>query len=139
MLDKAKGNGQYFISEVATLGRIHHVNVVQLIGYCIEGPKHALMYEFMENGFLDKYIFSKPNGIEQSLSLHQLYAISVGVARADDNNNSSSMITSIELGECSSMDEIIEMTEENEKASKLPQESRLYALNLPTKSLSFNE
>ncbi|KAK4260205.1 hypothetical protein QN277_003351 [Acacia crassicarpa] len=325
MLDMVKGNGQDFISEVATLGRIHHVNVVQLIGYCVEGPKHALVYEFMENGSLDKYIFSKPNGIEQSLSLHQLYAISLGVARginylhkgcnmqilhfdikphnillddnfipkvsdfglaklyptnnrtvsltavrgtigyiapelfyrnmggisykadvysfgmllmeidgrrknlnesaehssqfyfpfwvydqlnegneiniedateeemkvarkmmiiglwciqtrpsdrpsmnkvvemlegdeqdlelprqkpsfysqdlpeADDNNHSSSMVTSSELRECSSMDEIVEMTKIKEEASKLSQESSPYALNLPTKSFKFNE
>ena len=28
MLDKSKANGQDFISEVATIGRIHHMNVV---------------------------------------------------------------------------------------------------------------
>ncbi|XP_028774274.1 G-type lectin S-receptor-like serine/threonine-protein kinase At2g19130 isoform X2 [Neltuma alba] len=81
MLDKAKANGQDFINEVATLGRIHHVNVVQLIGYCVQGSKRALVYEFMQNGSLDKYILSKPNDNEQSLNLHQLYAISLGVAR----------------------------------------------------------
>ena len=31
MLDKFKANGKDFINEVATIGRIHHVNVVQLI------------------------------------------------------------------------------------------------------------
>uniref|UniRef100_A0A2N9FGG8 Protein kinase domain-containing protein n=1 Tax=Fagus sylvatica TaxID=28930 RepID=A0A2N9FGG8_FAGSY len=49
MLGKSKGNGQDFISEVATIGRIHHANVVQLIGFCTEGPKRALIYEFMPN------------------------------------------------------------------------------------------
>ncbi|XP_028772805.1 rust resistance kinase Lr10-like [Neltuma alba] len=81
MLDNAEANGQDFINEVATLGRIHHVNVVQLIGYCVEGSKRALVYEFMKNGSLDKYILSKPNDNEQSLNLHQLYAISLRVAR----------------------------------------------------------
>ena len=66
--------------EVATLGRIHHVNVVQLIGYCVEGSKRALVYEFMLNGSLDKYTFFKNADNEKSLDLHQLYAISVGVA-----------------------------------------------------------
>jgi hypothetical protein len=42
MLGKSKANGQDFISEVATIGRIHHVNVVQLIGFCVEGSKRAL-------------------------------------------------------------------------------------------------
>ncbi|XVF53416.1 hypothetical protein PTKIN_Ptkin05aG0098100 [Pterospermum kingtungense] len=54
MLGKAKGNGQEFISEVGTIGRIHHVNVVQPIGFCSEGSKRALVYEFMPNGSLDK-------------------------------------------------------------------------------------
>ena len=59
MLDKSKANGQDFISEVATIGRIHHGNVVQLIGHCAEGLKCALIYEFMPNGSLDKYIVSR--------------------------------------------------------------------------------
>ena len=58
MLDNFKANGQDFISEVATIGRIHHMNVVQLIGFCAKGPKCALIYELMPNGSLDKYIFS---------------------------------------------------------------------------------
>jgi len=37
MLGKSKGSGQDFISEVATIGRIHHQNIVQLIGFCVEG------------------------------------------------------------------------------------------------------
>ena len=58
MLDKSKANGQDFISEVATIGRIHHMNVVQLIGFCAKGPKCALIYELMSNDSLEKYIFS---------------------------------------------------------------------------------
>ena len=57
MLKKAKSNGQEFINEVATIGRIHHVNIVQLIGFCVEGSKRALIYELMEKGSLEKYIF----------------------------------------------------------------------------------
>ncbi|XP_061999024.1 rust resistance kinase Lr10-like [Rosa rugosa] len=54
MLSKSKSNGDEFVSEVGTIGRIHHVNVVHLIGYCVEGSKRALVYEFMPNGSLDK-------------------------------------------------------------------------------------
>nr|TKS04640.1 hypothetical protein D5086_0000141090 [Populus alba] len=59
VLGKSKANGEDFINEVATIGRIHHVNVVQLIGFTVEGSKRALIYEFMPNGSLEKYIFSK--------------------------------------------------------------------------------
>ncbi|XP_061358247.1 rust resistance kinase Lr10-like [Gastrolobium bilobum] len=79
ILDKAKASGQDFINEVATIGRIHHVNVVQLIGFCVEGSKRALIYEFMPNGSLEKYIFSHEES--SSLSCEKLFAISLGVAR----------------------------------------------------------
>ena len=59
MLGKSKANGQEFTNEVATIGRIHHEIVVQLIGYCAEGLKCALIYEFILNSSLDKYIFSQ--------------------------------------------------------------------------------
>ncbi|XP_027367995.1 rust resistance kinase Lr10-like isoform X2 [Abrus precatorius] len=78
MLDKANANGQDFINEVATIGRIHHVNVVQLIGFCVEGSKRALIYEFMPNGSLEKYIFS--NEERSSLSCENFHAIALGVA-----------------------------------------------------------
>ncbi|XP_039161040.1 LEAF RUST 10 DISEASE-RESISTANCE LOCUS RECEPTOR-LIKE PROTEIN KINASE-like 2.3 [Eucalyptus grandis] len=56
ILNKPKSNGQDFISEVATIGRIHHVNVVQLVGFCFDYSKQALVYDFMPNGSLDKHI-----------------------------------------------------------------------------------
>ncbi|XP_028053615.1 rust resistance kinase Lr10-like [Camellia sinensis] len=79
VLGKPKANGQEFINEVATIGRIHHVNVVQLIGYCAERSKRALIYDFMPNGSLEKYIFSQEGYIP--LSCKQVYEISLGVAR----------------------------------------------------------
>ncbi|THF97566.1 hypothetical protein TEA_013465 [Camellia sinensis var. sinensis] len=79
VLGKPKANGQEFINEVATIGRIHHVNVVQLIGYCAERSKRALIYDFMPNGSLEKYIFSQEGYIP--LSCKQMYEISLGVAR----------------------------------------------------------
>ncbi|ONI22047.1 hypothetical protein PRUPE_2G103900 [Prunus persica] len=79
MLGKSKANGQDFINEVATIGRIHHVNVVQLIGFCIEGSKRALVYDFMPNGSLDKYLFSQQGVI--SLNCEKMFEIALGVAR----------------------------------------------------------
>ncbi|GMN51704.1 hypothetical protein TIFTF001_020857 [Ficus carica] len=80
MLGKSKGSGQDFINEVATIGRIHHVNVVRLIGFCVEGSKRALVYDFMPNGSLDKYIFLE-EGASSSLSFDKIFEISLGVAR----------------------------------------------------------
>ncbi|THG20088.1 hypothetical protein TEA_011067 [Camellia sinensis var. sinensis] len=82
ILDKSKANGQDFINEVATIGRIHHVNVVRLIGYCVQRSKRALVYEFMPNGSLEKYIFSQEGNVH--LGCMQMYKISLGVARGID-------------------------------------------------------
>jgi serine/threonine protein kinase len=79
MLGKPKGSGQDFINEVATIGMIHHANVVRLIGFCFDRSKRALVYEFMPNGSLDKYISSTEDAI--SLTYKQMYEISLGVAR----------------------------------------------------------
>jgi len=79
MLGKSKANGQDFISEVATIGRIHHVYIVQLIGFCVEGSKRALVYEFMPNGSLNKYIFLSE--VHTLLSYDQMFDIALGVAR----------------------------------------------------------
>ena len=78
MLSQSNTNGEDFISEVGTIGRIHHVNVVRLVGYCVEGKKHALLYEFMPNGSLDRYIFAKEGSVP--LSYAKIYEISLGVA-----------------------------------------------------------
>ncbi|KAF6140839.1 hypothetical protein GIB67_042252 [Kingdonia uniflora] len=80
MLEKSKSNGQDFMSEVATIGRIHHANVVQLSGFCAEGSKRALIYDFMPNGSLEKYIFPQEEKI-MHLSWEKMYEIAVGVAR----------------------------------------------------------
>ncbi|XP_022717806.1 rust resistance kinase Lr10-like [Durio zibethinus] len=77
-LTKLKADGQDFISEVATIGRIHHVNVVRLIGFCVEGSKQALVYDFMINGSLDKIIFSTDNN---TLNWQRTFEIALGVAR----------------------------------------------------------
>ncbi|KAK7405328.1 hypothetical protein VNO78_06556 [Psophocarpus tetragonolobus] len=79
MLTKSEASGQDFINEVATIGRIHHMNIVRLIGYCVQGEKCALVYEYMPNGSLDKHIFSK--GDNTSLSYEKTYEISLGIAR----------------------------------------------------------
>ncbi|XP_017979828.1 PREDICTED: LEAF RUST 10 DISEASE-RESISTANCE LOCUS RECEPTOR-LIKE PROTEIN KINASE-like 2.2 [Theobroma cacao] len=79
LLGKSKANGQDFINEVATIGRIHHFNVAKLIGFCVEGSKQALVYDFMPNGSLDKIIFTEEN--ETTLSWQKMFDIALGVAR----------------------------------------------------------
>ncbi|XP_050272793.1 PR5-like receptor kinase [Quercus robur] len=56
VINELKGNGEEFINEVASISRTSHVNVVSLLGYCYERTKRVLVYEFMPNGSLDKFI-----------------------------------------------------------------------------------
>ncbi|KAK4714482.1 hypothetical protein R3W88_020389 [Solanum pinnatisectum] len=45
-----------FLTEVKTVGGIHHINLVKLIGYCAEKIHRLLIYEYMVNGSLDRWI-----------------------------------------------------------------------------------
>ncbi|XP_047953373.1 rust resistance kinase Lr10-like isoform X2 [Salvia hispanica] len=72
-------NDKDFINEIGTIGRIHHVNVVQLVGYCAERSKRALILDFMPNGSLDKYIFKLKKA--SSLDWGMKFKIAVGAAR----------------------------------------------------------
>jgi len=77
MLGNSNCNGDEFISEVSTIGSIHHINVVRLVGFCAEEMRRALVYEYMPHGSLDKYIFSS----ERSFSWDKLNDIALGIAR----------------------------------------------------------
>ncbi|KAJ4747163.1 Leucine-rich repeat protein kinase family protein [Rhynchospora pubera] len=47
---------EQFLNEVETLSRIHHKNLLSLIGYCNDGVHLALVYEYMEMGNLENWI-----------------------------------------------------------------------------------
>ncbi|KAB1205595.1 hypothetical protein CJ030_MR7G017772 [Morella rubra] len=81
-LKESRGTGEEFINEVASIGRTSHVNIVTLMGFCFEGSKRALIYEFMPNGSLDKFIYKKNLQMDdQRLEWEMLYKIAVGIAR----------------------------------------------------------
>ncbi|RDY01212.1 putative LRR receptor-like serine/threonine-protein kinase, partial [Mucuna pruriens] len=46
-----------FSNEVTLLSRIHHRNLVQLLGYCRDEEKSMLVYEFMHNGTLKEHLY----------------------------------------------------------------------------------
>ena len=82
MLENSTGEGEEFINEVATIGLIHHANIVRLLGFCSEGTRRALIYEYMPNESLEKYIFSRDSSISQELLVpKKMIDIALGIAR----------------------------------------------------------
>lgn len=45
--------------QVSLLGRLHHRNLVNLVGYCVDKGQRMLIYEFMSNGSLSNLLYSK--------------------------------------------------------------------------------
>ncbi|MBA0650156.1 hypothetical protein Goklo_017612 [Gossypium klotzschianum] len=79
--DIRKGNGEEFINDVVSISRTSHVNIVSLLGYCYTTNKKALMFEFMPNGSLEKFIHNKNIAIEGCLAWGKLHEIAIGIAR----------------------------------------------------------
>lgn len=46
--------GVEFTTEIELLSRVHHKNVVGLLGFCFEQGEQMLVYEYMPNGTLRK-------------------------------------------------------------------------------------
>ncbi|XP_052135346.1 G-type lectin S-receptor-like serine/threonine-protein kinase SD2-5 [Oryza glaberrima] len=57
LLDRAGQGKKDFLAEVQTIGNIHHINLVKLIGFCVERSHRLLVYEYMPRGSLDKWIY----------------------------------------------------------------------------------
>ncbi|GAV59569.1 Pkinase domain-containing protein, partial [Cephalotus follicularis] len=68
---------EQFMAEVGSIGRTYHINLVRLYGFCLDSSKVALVYEFMENGSLDRFLFDKNQDIEWK----KLHDIAVGTAK----------------------------------------------------------
>uniref|UniRef100_A0ACD5YYD8 Uncharacterized protein n=1 Tax=Avena sativa TaxID=4498 RepID=A0ACD5YYD8_AVESA len=82
MLENSTGEGEVFINEVATIGLIHHANIVRLLGFCSEGTRRVLIYEFMPNESLEKYIFThNSNYFQGLLAPDKMQDIALGIAR----------------------------------------------------------
>ncbi|XLU21598.1 hypothetical protein S245_057664 [Arachis hypogaea] len=80
ILNNADGDGTEFINEVGTMAKIHHVNVVRLLGYCADGSHRALVYHFFPNGNLQSLIASSSNK-ETFLGWNKLHQIALGIAK----------------------------------------------------------
>ncbi|CAL5091559.1 unnamed protein product [Urochloa decumbens] len=67
-----------FIAEIVSIGRIRHRNLVQLLGYCRRKDELILVYEYMSNGSLDKYLYSQ--GDDPTMDWFQRFSVIKGIA-----------------------------------------------------------
>ncbi|XP_073006475.1 L-type lectin-domain containing receptor kinase SIT2-like [Typha latifolia] len=66
-----------FVAEIVSMGRLRHRNLVQLLGYCRRKGELLLVYDFMPNGSLDKYLY---DSTKPSLDWDRRFQIIKGVA-----------------------------------------------------------
>ncbi|XP_017411213.1 calcium/calmodulin-regulated receptor-like kinase 2 isoform X2 [Vigna angularis] len=59
----SKQGEKEFHTEVFLLGRLHHRNLVNLVGYCVDKGQRILVYQYMSNGSLANLIY----GMEQAI------------------------------------------------------------------------
>ena len=100
ILKESKGDGEEFINELASMSRASHVNIVSLFGFCNEGSNMAIIYEFMPNGSLDKFIEVSTGRADDRLA--QSDSFWVGYGRAQLINGPTGQKTNwyiVQLGE----------------------------------------
>ncbi|XP_077213609.1 G-type lectin S-receptor-like serine/threonine-protein kinase LECRK4 [Tasmannia lanceolata] len=77
-LEKVMEQGEKeFMTELRVIGRTHHKNLVQLLGFCKEGSHRLLVYELMKNGSLSSFLFTK----DERPSWGHRAEVAFGVAR----------------------------------------------------------
>ncbi|KAK7301964.1 hypothetical protein RJT34_12841 [Clitoria ternatea] len=67
-----------FESEVKLISNVHHRNLVRLLGCCSKDRERILVYEYMANSSLDRFLFGEKKA---SLNWKQRYDIILGTAR----------------------------------------------------------
>ncbi|PIA58549.1 hypothetical protein AQUCO_00500457v1 [Aquilegia coerulea] len=68
-----------FKNEVLLLAKLQHRNLVRLLGFCLQGDEKLLIYEFVSNASLDKFIFDPVK--RTYLDWEKRYKIIVGISR----------------------------------------------------------
>jgi serine/threonine protein kinase len=67
-----------FVAEVVSIGRLQHRNLAPLLGYCRRRSELFLVYEYMPNGSVDKYLHSREDNLK--LNWAQRWGIIKGIA-----------------------------------------------------------
>ncbi|KAJ8426696.1 hypothetical protein Cgig2_016846 [Carnegiea gigantea] len=84
-LDASKQPDDEFLAQVSMVSRLKHENLVELLGYCVDGNQRILAYEFASNGSLHDILHGR-KGVKgaqpgPALSWTQRVKIAVGSAK----------------------------------------------------------
>jgi len=74
-LNEANQGEAEFLAEVNIIGRLNHMNLIEIWGYCVEGKHRLLVYEYMEHGSLAENLTSN------ALDWEKRFEIAVGTAK----------------------------------------------------------
>ncbi|XP_073139392.1 cysteine-rich receptor-like protein kinase 15 [Henckelia pumila] len=79
-LDSEQGDVE-FKNEVLLVAKLQHKNLVRLLGFSIEGKERLLVYEFVKNRSLDKFLFDpvKQNDLDWETRYKIIWGISKGL------------------------------------------------------------
>ncbi|KAJ6859600.1 receptor-like serine/threonine-protein kinase SD1-8 [Populus alba x Populus x berolinensis] len=79
-LSKKSGQGlEEFMNESKLISKLQHTNLVRLLGCCAEGEERILVYEYMRNRSLDKFLFDPSE--KASLNWSKRFRIIEGIAQ----------------------------------------------------------
>ncbi|KAJ4820601.1 Serine/threonine-protein kinase [Rhynchospora pubera] len=76
LTDVTQGEEEFW-AEVSVIGRINHINLVRMWGFCSERRHRLLVYEHLENQSLDKHLFEN----EKTLTWKERLKITLGIAK----------------------------------------------------------
>jgi hypothetical protein len=81
LLDRHAHRQKEFSAEVQTIGSIHHINLVKMVGFCADKTNRLLVFEYMSGGSLDKWIYYKRSGNNAPLDWSTRRRIITDIAR----------------------------------------------------------
>ncbi|CAF2042383.1 unnamed protein product [Brassica napus] len=75
----SRQGAEEFKNEVDVVAKLQHRNLAKLLGYCLDGDKKILVYEFVQNKSLDYFLFDTEKS--RLLDWQRRYKIIEGIAR----------------------------------------------------------
>ncbi|XP_031126960.1 putative receptor protein kinase ZmPK1 [Ipomoea triloba] len=73
--DEFQGEEQFW-AEMTTIGKINHMNLVRMWGFCAEGKHRLLVYEYVQNSSLDNHIYTS-----NFLGWKERFEVALGTAK----------------------------------------------------------